>query len=156
MLIEILILFFVTLLVSQLYLFIIDNSKTKEENVKIIEGYTDYEQTTYMLSQKNSLNIQDLKNRIDNMSKINNNYDELNNRLTIVEDKINGLVNDSITNTKGTNFDTSQTYDFSVNNEEDENKKDGLPTTIDMPPTDNLDTNNMNPPTDTSNINNMF
>jgi len=145
MLIEILILFFVTLLVSQLYLFIIDNSKTKEENVNIIEGYTDYEQTTYMLSQKNSLNIQDLKDRIDNMSKINNNYDDLNNRLTIVEDKLNNLVNDNISNTKGTNFDTTQSYDFSVNDEEDENKKDGLPTTIDIPPTDNLDTNNMNP-----------
>ena len=149
MLIEILILFFVTLLVSQLYLFIIDNSETKKEDVKIIEGYTDYEQTTYMLSQKNAVNIQDLKDRIDNMSKINNNYDELNNRLIIVEGKINNLVNDNIANTKGTTFDTSQTYDFSINDEEDENKKDGLPTTIDMPPTDNLDMNNMNPLTDT-------
>ena len=73
MLIEILILFFITLLISQLYLFIIDKSKSKQEN--IVEGYTDYEQTTYMLTQKNSINIEDLKKRIDDMSKINNNYD---------------------------------------------------------------------------------
>ena len=148
MLIEILILFFITLLISQLYLFIINNSKLKEN--PIIEGYTDYEQTTYMLSQKNAINIQDLKKRIDDMEKINNNYDELNNRLIIVEDKINNLVNDSISNTKGINIDTS------------------LPTTIDttqylpstdslmnnMPSTDSL-MNNM-PSTDSLMNNNMF
>ena len=61
MLIEILILFFIVLLISQLYLFIIDKSKSKQEN--IVEGYTDYEQTTYMLSQKNAINIEDLKKK---------------------------------------------------------------------------------------------
>jgi len=155
MLIEILILFFITLLISQLYLFIINNSKSNEE--PIIEGYTDYEQTTYMLSQKNAINIQDLKKRIDDMGKINNNYDELNNRLTIVEGKINNLVNDSISNTKGTNFDTSlpttidtTQYSSAITN--------NMPTmdslTNNMPSTDSL-TNNI-PSMDSLNFNNMF
>jgi len=151
MLIEILILFFIFLLSYQTYLFIIDdNSSFKEKN--IIEGYTDYEQTSYMLSQKNAVNIESLKDRIDNISNINNNYDELNNRLTIVEQKIDNLIN---ANPKGSNFDTSTVYTA----EDDEEEKNGLPSTIDtsqvsnentgeIPPIDNLDTNNNN--------NNMF
>ena len=155
MLIEILILFFITLLISQLYLFIIDKSKSKQEN--IVEGYTDYEQTTYMLSQKNSINIEDLKKRIDDMSKINNNYDELNNRLTIVEDKINTLVNDSIANTKGINIDTSlpssiDTTQFSSTTSDYIPSTDSL--TNNIPSTDSL-TNNI-PSTDSLNFNNMF
>ena len=161
MLIEILILFFIVLLISQIYLFIIDNnSKTKEEN--IVEGYTDYEQTTYMLSQKNSLNIEDLKKRIDDMSKINNNYDELNNRLTIVEDKINTLVNDSIANTKGVNFDTTlptsiDTSQFPTVSSDYMPSTDSLTTdslTSNIPSTDSL-TSNI-PSTDSLNFNNMF
>jgi len=155
MLIEILILFFIFLLFYQTYLFIIDNNFFIKKN-DIIEGYTDYEQTSYMLSQKNAVNIQDLKERIDNISNINNNYDELNNRLTIVEQKIDNLVNDSLANTKGSNFDTETIYNSNEEDEEDEeNKKNGLPSTIDtsqvstenvgeIPPMDNLDINNNN------------
>jgi Tfp pilus assembly protein PilO len=154
MLIEILILFFIFLLSYQTYLFIIDdNSSFKEKN--IIEGYTDYEQTSYMLSQKNAVNIESLKDRIDSISNINNNYDELNNRLTIVEQKIDNLIN---ANPKGSNFDTTTVY-TAEDDDEEENKKNGLPSTIDtsqvsnentgeIPPIDNLDTNNNN--------NNMF
>ena len=154
MLIEILILFFIFLLSYQSYLFIIDNNFSFKEN-NIIEGYTDYEQTSYMLSQKNAVNIQDLKERIDNISNIINNYDEMNNRLTIVEQKIDNLVNDSLANTKGANFDTETTYNANEEDEDEENKKNGLPSTIDstqistentgeIPPMDNLDINNNN------------
>ena len=122
MLIEILILFFIVLLFYQTYLFYIDNYSSSLKDNNIIEGYTDYEQTSYMLSQKNAVNIQDLKERIDNISNINNNYDELNNRLTIVEEKIDNLVNNNINNTVGTNFDTSTVYNFD-DDEEDEDKK---------------------------------
>jgi hypothetical protein len=159
MLIEILILFFIFLLFYQTYLFIIDNNYFIKKT-DVVEGYTDYEQTSYMLSQKNAVNIQDLKERIDNISNINNNYDELNNRLTIVEQKIDNLVNDSLVNTKGSNFDTETIY--TVEDEDEENKKNGLPSTIDtsqvstentgeIPPMNNLDissTDNLN--------NNMF
>jgi Tfp pilus assembly protein PilO len=154
MLIEILILFFIFLLSYQSYLFITDNNSSFKEN-NVIEGYTDYEQTSYMLSQKNAVNIQDLKERIDNISNINNNYDDLNNRLTIVEEKINNLIN---ANPPGSNFDTTTVY--TQDDEEEENKKNGLPSTIDtsqvstentgdIPPIDNLDNNN-------NNNNNMF
>jgi len=151
MLIEILILFFIFLLSYQSYLFIIDNNFSFKEN-NIIEGYTDYEQTSYMLSQKNAVNIQDLKDRLDNISTTNNNYDDLNNRLTIVEQKINNLIN---ANPPGSNFDTSTVY----TDEDEEEKNKGLPSTVDtsqvsaensgdIPPMDNLDNNNNN--------NNMF
>lgn len=152
MLIEILILFFIVLLFYQTYIFYIDNysSLFKEDNIK--EGYTDYEQTSYMLSQKNAVNIQDLKERIDNISNINNNYDELNNRLSIVEEKIDNLISTNINNTKGTDFDTNIEYNFD-DEEEDEDKKNGLPDTVDpnqfstektgdIPSMDNLDLNN--------------
>ena len=153
MLIEILILFFIFLLIYQTYLFIIDNNSSFKENA-VIEGYTDYEETSYMLSQKNAVNIQSLKDRLDNISNINNNYDELNNRLTIVEQKIDNLIN---SNPKGSDFDTNTVY--TADDEEEENKNNGLPSTIDtsqvstentgeIPPIDNLDTNNNN--------NNMF
>ena len=153
MLIEILILFFIFLLSYQSYLFIVDNNFSFKEN-NIIEGYTDYEQTSYMLSQKNAVNIQDLKDRLDNISTTNNNYDELNNRLTIVEQKINNLIN---ANPPGSNFDTSTVY--TDEDEEEKNKNNGLPSTVDtsqvsaessgdIPPMDNLDNNNNN--------NNMF
>ena len=153
MLIEILILFFIFLLIYQTYLFIIDDKSSFKEN-SVIEGYTDYEETSYMLSQKNAVNIQSLKDRIDNISNINNNYDELNNRLTIVEQKIDNLIN---SNPKGSDFDTNTVYNG--DDEEEENKNNGLPSTIDtsqvstentgeIPPIDNLDTNNNN--------NNMF
>ena len=155
MLIEILILFFIFLLIYQTYLFIIDNNSSFKENA-VIEGYTDYEETSYMLSQKNAVNIQSLKDRLDNISNINNNYDELNNRLTIVEQKIDNLIN---SNPKGSDFDTNTVY--TADDEEEENKNNGLPSTIDtsqvstentgeIPPIDNLDTNNNN------NNNNMF
>ena len=155
MLIEILILFFIFLLFYQTYLFIIDNNYFIKKT-DVVEGYTDYEQTSYMLSQKNAVNIQDLKERIDNISNINNNYNELNNRLTIVEQKIDNLVNDSLVNTKGSNFDTDTTYNTNVEDEEDEeNKNNGLSSTIDtsqvstentgeIPPMENLDINNNN------------
>lgn len=150
MLIKILILFFIFLLFYQSYLFITDINKSFKENI-VIEPYTDYEQTSYMLSQKNAVNIQDLKERIDNMSK--NNYDELNNRLKNVEQKINNLVNTSLDNTKGSKFDTNAVY---TDEDEEENK---LPSTIntskistentsEIPPMNNLDINNNN--------NNMF
>ena len=153
MLIEFLILFFIFLLSYQSYLFIIDNNFSFKEN-NIIEGYTDYEQTSYMLSQKNAVNIQDLKDRLDNISTTNNNYDDLNNRLTIVEQKINNLIN---ANPPGSNFDTSTVY--TDEDKEEKNKNKGLPSTVDtsqvsadnsgdIPPMDNLDNNNNN--------NNMF
>ena len=85
MLIKILILFFIFLLFYQTYVFIIENNIFLKENNNVIEGYTDYEETSYMLSQKNAVNIQDLKERIDKITTINNNYDVLNNRLTLVE-----------------------------------------------------------------------
>jgi endo-alpha-1,4-polygalactosaminidase (GH114 family) len=154
MLIEILILFFIFLLFYQTYLFIIDNNYFIKKT-DVVEGYTDYEETSYMLSQKNAVNIQDLKERIDNISNINNNYDELNNRLIIVEQKIDNLVNDSLANTKGSNFDTETLYSTNEEDDEEENKKNGLPSTIDtsqistentgeIPPMDNLDINNNN------------
>ena len=155
MLIEILILFFVFLLTYQSYLFIINNTNTNSPFKKnnIVEGYTDYEDTAYMLSQKNALNIQDLKERIDKISNINNNYDDLNNRLKIVEDKINNIATTSLANTKGKDIDTSQLID--LNDDEENNKKNGLPTTVNttimssqpqgkIPPMDNLDINNNN------------
>lgn len=154
MLIEILILFFIFLLFYQSYLFITDTdiNNSFKENI-VIEAYTDYEQTSYMLSQKNAVNIQDLKERIDNMSNINNNYDELNNRLKLVEQKINNLVNTSLVNTKGSKFDTNAVY--TDEDEDKENKNNGLPSTIDtskvstentdeISPMDNLDINNNN------------
>jgi hypothetical protein len=150
MLIEILILFFIFLLIYQSYLFIIDNNSSLKKN-NIIEGYTDYEETSYMLSQKNAVNIQDLKERIDKISNINNNYDELNNRLKIVENKINNIANSSFANTKGKDVNINQSSD--LNNSED--STNGLPTTIDtstmtpqsqgnIPPMNNLDNNNNN------------
>lgn len=125
MLIEILILFFIFLLFYQTYVFIIENNIFVKENNNVIEGYTDYEETSYMLSQKNAVNIQDLKERIDKISTINNNYDVLNNRLTLVEQKINNLVNNSLVNTKGSNFDTNTVYN--EEDEEEKNKNNGLP-----------------------------
>ena len=91
------------------------------------------------------------------MTKINNNYDELNNRLTIVEDKINTLVNNSIANTKGVNFDTSlptsiDTTQFSSTTSDYIPSTDSL--TNNIPSTDSL-TNNI-PSTDSLNFNNMF
>ena len=150
MLIEILILFFIFLLIYQSYLFIIDNNFSLKEN-NIIEGYTDYEETSYMLSQKNALNIQDLKERIDKISSINNNYDDLNNRLKIVENKINNIANNAIANTKGKNIDTDKLEDFNDN----EDNMNGLPSAVDtstmspqpqgnIPPMNNLDINNNN------------
>lgn len=150
MLIEILILFFIFLLIYQSYLFIIDNNSSLQEN-NIIEGYTDYEETSYMLSQKNALNIQDLKERIDKISSINNNYDDLNNRLKIVENKINNIANNAIANTKGKNIDTDKLEDFNDN----EDNTNGLPSAVDtstmspqpqgnIPPMNNLDINNNN------------
>jgi hypothetical protein len=151
MLIEILILFFIFLLFYQSYLFITDINNSFKENI-VIEAYTDYEETSYMLSQKNAVNIQDLKERIDKMTSINNNYDELNNRLTIVEQKINNLVNTSLVNTKGSKFDTNTVY---TDEDEEENKNNKLPSTIntskvptentsEITPMDNLDINNNN------------
>lgn len=151
MLIEILILFFIFLLFYQSYLFITDMNNSFKENI-VIEAYTDYEETSYMLSQKNAVNIQDLKERIDKMTSINNNYDELNNRLTIVEQKINNLVNTSLVNTKGSKFDTNTVY---TDEDEEENKNNKLPSTIntskvptentsEITPMDNLDINNNN------------
>ena len=127
MLIKILILFFIFLLFYQTYVFIIENNIFLKENNNVIEGYTDYEETSYMLSQKNAVNIQDLKERIDKITTINNNYDVLNNRLTLVEQKINNLVNNSLVNTKGSNFDTNTVYN--EEDEEEKNKKNGLPST---------------------------
>jgi nitrogen fixation/metabolism regulation signal transduction histidine kinase len=152
MLIEILILFFIFLLSYQTYSFIIDNNFSLKKN-DVIEGYTDYEQTSYMLSQKNAVNIQDLKDRLDNMSTTNNNYDDLNNRLTIVEQKLNNLIN---ANPKGSNFDTNTVY----TEDDEEEQNNGLPSTVDtsqvssqdtgnIPPMDNLDNTN-------NNNNNMF
>lgn len=147
MLIEILILFFVFLLFYQTYLFIIDNNISLKEN-NIIEGYTDYEETSYMLSQKNAVNIQELKERLDKISKINNNYNELNNRLLSVEQKINNLVNTSLVNTKGSNFDTNTIY--TEEDEDNKNKNNELSSKItaektnEMSPMDNLDINNNN------------
>ena len=154
MLIEILILFFIFLLIYQSYLFIIDNNSSLKEN-NITEGYTDYEETSYMLSQKNALNIQDLKERIDKISNINNNYDDLNNRLKIVEDKINNIANNEFANTKGKNIDTNQLIDLNDDEENNKDKQNGLPTTVNtstmspqpqgkIPPMDNLDINNNN------------
>jgi hypothetical protein len=96
------------------------------------------------------------------MSKINNNYDELNNRLTIVEDKINTLVNDSIANTKGVNFDTTlptsiDTSQFPTVSSDYMPSTDSLTTdslTSNIPSTDSL-TSNI-PSTDSLNFNNMF
>ena len=69
-----------------------------------------------------------------------------------VEEKIDNLINTNINNTKGTDFDTNIEYNFD-DEEEDEDKKNGLPDTVDpnqfstektgdIPSMDNLDLNN--------------